>query len=124
VRIAIVASNPSHLGPNSPAKKVFQRWMFTMGVDVPYVFLNVSNSVTPNNRPLKKSEYELVRLKNDLRFCSKFLALGNTASDALTRLHVSHFKLPHPSPKNRKLNDHSQVVKLLAECKVYLDYRF
>lgn len=118
--IAIVASNPSHLGPDSPAKKVLKKWLSDMGITGNYVFHNVSNAVTPNNRPLKRSEYELERLKWDLHQASKFVALGNTASDALSRLGKLHFKLPHPSPKNRKLNDKDGIQELLVQCKNYL----
>lgn len=92
-----------------------------MGISEPQ-FVNVSAKVTPNNRPLKKSEYELERLKRDVRG-RRVVALGSTASDALRRIGVDHFRLPHPSPRNRKLNDPSYVEELLNECRKFLEER-
>ena len=121
MRIAFVASNPSHAGPDSPAKKNFYRWLGRIKPPGPVFFFNVSNEVTPENRPLKKSEYELERLSDDLRGMHRVVALGATAEDALDRLGIKHFKLPHPSPRNRVLNDPDLVERLLAECKAYLE---
>ena len=120
MRIAFVGSNPSHLGPDSPAKVVFREWIKTFELEVGYSFFNVSNEVTPDNRPLKKSEYELERLRTDLRGIRKVVALGTTASDALDRLGINHFKLPHPSPKNRALNDRAEVESALIRCRQFL----
>lgn len=118
--VVFVASNPSHLGPDSPAKKNFYKWVGALGADI-YTFHNVSNRVTPGNRPLKRSEYELDRLRNELGNATKIVALGNTASDALNKLGVKHFKLPHPSPRNRLLNDAQLIDDLLILCKKYLE---
>lgn len=43
----------------------------------------------------------------------KILALGNKASERLKCDGVLHFKLPHPSGKNRKLNDRFYVAREL-----------
>jgi hypothetical protein len=51
------------------------------------------------------------------------IALGNVASKALDDLKIEHYKLPHPSPKNRKLNCKSFVQYALFLCKVYIDKR-
>ena len=50
----------------------------------------------------------------------KVVALGNNASVRLTEAGVKHFKLPHPSPKNRVLNDKPKLNSLLQLCKEYL----
>lgn len=121
--IAFVASNPSHLGPDSPAKKVFYKWTVELGLsELEFLFMNVSHVVTPANRPLKRSEFELTRLEADLvaRRVAKIVALGNTASSALDALHRDYFKLPHPSPRNRLLNDRVFVANQLLSCKTYL----
>lgn len=55
-------------------------------------------------------------------FC-KIVALGNNASYTLTRHGVEHFKLPHPSGRNRQINHQALINGKLAECKEYLQIR-
>jgi len=50
-----------------------------------------------------------------------YVALGNNASRALYG--IPHFKLPHPSPKNRKLNDKEFIASELQKCYSYLKER-
>lgn len=50
----------------------------------------------------------------------KVIALGNFASDALDTASIPHFRLPHPSPLNRKLNDPTYEKNVLHECYNYL----
>ncbi len=49
---------------------------------------------------------------------AKIVALGNNASKALGDTY--HFKLPHPSGRNRQLNNKQFVAKKLKECKKWL----
>ena len=49
---------------------------------------------------------------------SAIIALGNNASKALGK--IPHFKLPHPSGKNRQINDKEFINKKLQECKEWL----
>jgi uracil-DNA glycosylase len=49
-----------------------------------------------------------------------WVALGNDASKRLNRLSVPHFKLPHPSPRNRKLNNRKFVDSELKKCYRYI----
>lgn len=46
------------------------------------------------------------------------VALGNNASKALGK--VPHFKLPHPSGRNRQINDKTFINAKLEECRQYL----
>lgn len=92
-----------------------------MGITDEVAFFNVSTEVTPNNRPLRKSEYQLGRLVRDLSPYDKVVALGRTASEALGLIGVAHFRLPHPSPRNRQLNDKLSLRVSLLECKCYLE---
>ena len=48
------------------------------------------------------------------------LALGNFVSDSLKKMKIDHFKLPHPSGLNRKLNDKEYVKRILRYCKFYI----
>jgi hypothetical protein len=48
------------------------------------------------------------------------IALGGEASKRLNELGVKHFKLPHPSGLNRKLNDKQEISRLLYRCKKFI----
>lgn len=75
--------------------------------------INVANKKTENNRSLKGNEIRanLERLSEDLKTISaaKVIALGKTAAKALTLLGVDFYEMPHPSGRNRKLNDPKYV---------------
>lgn len=47
------------------------------------------------------------------------VALGNNASSAVTP--VPHFKLPHPSGRNRQINNKEFISAKLYECKKWLN---
>lgn len=49
-----------------------------------------------------------------------FVALGNNASKFLTRMGFDHYKLPHPSPRNRLLNSQEYVDSELHKCYLWL----
>jgi hypothetical protein len=53
----------------------------------------------------------------------KVLALGNFVSSVLNKIEVNHFKLPHPSPRNRLLNDKDYERSMLFACKQYLELK-
>lgn len=119
-----VGSNPSVRGPDCKALENLKRWQKIMGLELHQTtFTNVSWKTTPKNRPLKRSEYELSRLFKEVYEHEHVVALGRTASQALTILEVDHFVLPHPSPKNRVLNDKALVEHKLLRCKEYLNGR-
>lgn len=54
-----------------------------------------------------------IRAYNEGAVC---IALGNNASQALSKANIKHFKLPHPSGRNRLLNDKDFIDKKLKEC--------
>ena len=68
---------------------------------------------------ITKKDIDYDRLYTISKGYEKVIALGNVASEALTKINVDHFKLPHPSGLNRKLNDKKYVTQLLKECKEY-----
>lgn len=48
------------------------------------------------------------------------VALGNVASIRITRLGRNHFKLPHPSGRNRLLNNKDELKWKLVSCKEWV----
>lgn len=49
-----------------------------------------------------------------------YIALGNKAENFLKSEKLNYFKLPHPSPRNRKLNDKKFIKQELKKCKEWL----
>ena len=129
--IAFVTSNPTKKtkskdvpleGTRSHA--IFRAWLRMLNIKETQVkILNVSNVVTPKNRPLLVKEFQLGKLKEGLQGCTQVIALGPTADKALSMLKKDHFTLPHPSPSNRELNDINYISERLLECYRYLNGR-
>ncbi len=127
--ILFVASNLSHLNTcpaivfaGSKSEKVFSKWTKKLVPSGNYKSINVSDEVTPGNRPLKKSEFNLLKLCTDVLDpkVTGVIALGNTASEALEMIGVDFFKLPHPSPLNRQLNNSYYIEEVLEECEKWI----
>ena len=115
-KILIVGQNPSAQKPrkNSTFDRL-QRWCDEMNVD-DFDFINCIDSV---------GDYTKLKINKDniqtsTRNRDKIIALGNFSSDTLSKLGIDHFKMPHPSPRNRKLNDKEFEKKMINECKNYL----
>lgn len=60
-------------------------------------------------------------LKEVTKHHRKIVALGGFASKVLDKLGVEHFKLPHPSPRNRLLNDKEFERSELERCREYIE---
>lgn len=95
--------------------KRLEAWMDELGVEH-FSFINVFDK--PHAPTLSKVKGKpLVEASRDYL---NVIALGGFVSLALNRLNVDHFKMPHPSPLNRLLNDQTYENKVLKECKEYL----
>lgn len=57
---------------------------------------------------------------NEVRCYNIIIGLGNHVSSVLEKEGIEHFKIPHPSPLNRKLNDRNYEKQVLEHCKEYL----
>ncbi len=58
------------------------------------------------------------QVQNTFKFNGKIIALGNNASKALGD--IPHFKLPHPSGRNRQINNKAFIESRLKACKEWL----
>ena len=116
----VVGMNPSN---RSTGKKVhknstfdrLEKWADVLGVQH-FSFINLFDYVkdTPT---IKDVNFETLKVTKQY---DKVIALGGLASTALNKINVSHFKLPHPSPRNRLLNDKNYEKQILKQCKEYL----
>jgi uracil-DNA glycosylase len=125
--ILFVGSNPSNASTcdiafhgSTKSSKILTEW--TKDIQGTKMHVNVLNQKTKNNRPLTASEVKvaLPRLAIDLAGVDKIVALGKTAAKALSQLGVSFYEMPHPSPRNRLLNDPAytteKVKGLISYC--------
>jgi len=110
MKLTFVGDTPSRLNisPNVPflgtrSYTVLRKWLTVFDTASLITFTNSS----PN---------ELSNLDKT----SKIIALGNKASVRLTKLNIQHFKLPHPSPRNRQLNDIDFISRKLADCRDWI----
>jgi|TARA_A100001388_G_C28769974_1_gene503210 hypothetical protein len=122
-KVIVVAQNP---GPGQPYLRKdgdmnagstigkMHQWMQYIGIET-FSFANTY----PYPGQFTKKDINYNRLNKLTNGYDKVIALGNVASEALSKIGVEHFKLPHPSGLNRKLNDKKYVNKVLKECYEY-----
>ena len=119
-KILFVGSNPSQRSANDSAfhgstrsAQILAEW--TKDIPGTKIHINVVNKKTDDNRPLKASEIKdnLDNLTADILIAQadKIVALGKTAAKALTLLRVNFYEMPHPSGRNRLLNDPEYVAQ-------------
>lgn len=130
-RVLFVGSNPSNSSLTDAAfhgstksSKILTEWCSSVEGAI-FIHVNVLNKKTHKNRPLTKREIldSISSLKQNIEGIrpDKIVALGKTASVALTLLHVNFFEMPHPSGRNRLLNDKQYIDNKLAQFKEYLN---
>ena len=132
-KVVFVGSNPSNssaeLTPfheSTMSKRVIDSWLAKTELsELTVTYCNVISTTTDLNRPLSMKEIRnaLVSLKHELDKLSdhKIIALGNTAAKALTLLHIDFYAMPHPSGRNRLLNDEEYVTEKLRGLKEFLE---
>jgi len=72
---------------------------------------------------IKQNDLDLDNLSRAVYKVNKVVALGNFASEALLRVGKSHFKLPHPSPLNRQINDPHFIENCLNNCRQFISQK-
>lgn len=114
--ILVVGMNPSTIKKirKTTTSVRLQSWMDSIGRST-YDFTNVSD--TPG--VFAFSSDDITRLISKVSKYKVILALGNSVSDILSRQNIEHFKLPHPSGRNRLLNNPDYLTKILHECEKY-----
>lgn len=116
--ILVVGMNPSSAKvTKGSAWYKLHAWMDQLGIDR-WAFTNLSDDPKWDR---KLGEEFIYTLRRSCRGHDKVLALGNLSSEALSLIDVRHFKMPHPSGLNRKLNNPEFVKEMLNECRTYLN---
>lgn len=121
MRVLFVASNPSvkspdqsPLHPSTKSRSILDSWI--SGLDIEPAFINVSDVKTEKNKRLSASQIKqsLPSLVNKIQQydADYIVALGDTATLALSLINQTHVAIPHPSGLNRKLNDKQEILKI------------
>ena len=71
-------------------------------------------------------EWDFKEIDHDTLLCQiinydRVIALGGHVSKTLNTLAIDHYTLPHPSPRNRMMNDQNKVNHILKDCKKWLN---
>lgn len=118
--VLFVGSNPSNASTcdaafhgSTKSSQILTGWC----KDLPgmKMHINVLDKKTENNRPLKIGEIKsnLEDLKDKIGWLKPdaIIALGKTATKALELINVNFYEMPHPSGRNRLLNDPNYVAE-------------
>ncbi len=121
--IYFVADQPSNknLSPSVPlvGTESYRRllvWIGAMDLDITRIrFYNQADD--PFNNPMTRMTLNKAVELDQI----KVIALGQKAADYLNKVGVDeYFILPHPSGRNRQLNDSTFVKETLGACKRYV----
>jgi hypothetical protein len=116
LKVLVLGINPSVLGGRrSPSIRNLHKWLDVLELK----YVSFSN-IYKGTGEYKDKRTERKFLNEVCPQYDKIIALGSTVGDVLDSLGFSHFTLPHPSPRNRQLNDKAFVVKKLIFCRQYL----
>jgi uracil-DNA glycosylase len=115
MKVLFVGDRPSRLNKDpkiafvgTPSYKNLLRWIKRMGGITDFSAINSHDGIDRS------------AIADCWRSGGKVVALGNNASKRLTKIGIEHFKLPHPSPLNRQLNNEYFIEEKLWECYSYL----
>lgn len=94
-----------------------QRWCDSVGLKA-FDFHNVIPDVA-NGSKLDQVNHE--QLFQKVKGKSKVIALGGFVSKVCYKYSISHYKIDHPSPRNRNFNDPSYEVQMLYGLRKYIN---
>jgi uracil-DNA glycosylase len=123
-KVLFVGSNPSEsaktyepFDPSSRSRKILDAW--TAGASAQFVYVNVYDLPTKNNKPLSVGQIQgsLLTLILKIRSANtdRIVTLGKTADKALKMLNIDHVSLPHPSGRCRTHNDPEALAATKAK---------
>ena len=119
--ILVIGLNPSNrptLGNRHTKNSTFDRlhrWMDDLGVEY-FSFMNVNDR--QGRTTMKDVDFDLIA-EASYKY-NRIVCLGGFASCVLDRMGIQHFRMPHPSPLNRQLNDREYERTMIDECRRYL----
>jgi len=118
----IVGLNPSKKrGANyGPALSRLYRWADQINLPI-FSFTNLSDAPECD---LKFKSIDKKFIVQTISNYSIIVSLGSQVHNTLKRLGFDSFKMPHPSPLNRQLNDPDYEKQMLSELKRYVESNY
>lgn len=112
MRVIFVGLNPARPGRTlSQALRRLYRWADSLGIG----YFSFTNAYYGS-----LDEPDLQFLRDCLAGYDRVIALGNVASSSLHKIGIEHFKMPHPSGRNRLLNDREYELAMIERCREYI----
>lgn len=93
-------------------------WIWHMNIDITRVKLMNRSRPTPIFLAYQMTGEDFFKNEVDK---SLYVALGNKAANFLNKYSIEHFKLPHPSGRNLKLNDAKWLDNELKKCEDWVN---
>ena len=117
--IVIVGLNPSKVGgtKQGPALRRLYSWAEQINLPI-FSFMNLSDDPEWDFKYKSLDKKMIVQMLSDRDI---IVALGSQVYNTLKRLGFNSFKMPHPSPLNRQLNDSEYERQMLSELKDYVE---
>lgn len=117
MKVLVIGLNTSKKYGKSKSLKTLYNWLDVLDLHL------VSFTNLYGGYAIKPSEKEDQFIQSISRDYDKIIALGDTVSNDLRRMGITHGYLPHPSGLNRKINNKKYVNERLEICKNYLYVR-
>lgn len=117
--IVIVGLNPSKVSgtKQGPALRRLYSWAEQINLPI-FSFMNLSDDPEWDFKYKSIDKKMIVQMLSDRDI---IVALGSQVYNTLKRLGFNSFKMPHPSPLNRQLNDSEYEKQMLSELKDYVE---
>lgn len=119
-KIIFVGLNPSRVKIQDARKLSthdrFKKWLDFFEMD----YACFTNLTGDQNWNFSITDIDLMWIAKQLENDSIIIALGKKTSIILSKLKITHFQLPHPSPRNRQLNSKEYEMQQLKECKTWI----
>ena len=110
MRIIVIGQSPNKryiVGKNGSIARL-TRWLDSINIKQ-FSFTNLSISNGP----------EIDRIVTECQGYDKIITIGKIAHNALNKINLEHFSLPHPSGLNRQINNKEFINDKLKSLQVY-----